>query len=71
MTNVEFYADAIRGIGAETERNTIDRVLEILDEIERDTGHVALIGDDNKFAGVLCNSSEFRDKVLALKTVGE
>ena len=45
----------------------IDRVLEIVDEIERDTGHVALIGDDNKFAGVLCNSREFRDRVLALK----
>ena len=48
-------------------KETIKAVLRIIDEIERDTGHVALIGDDNKFTGVLCNSSEFRDRVKALK----
>lgn len=36
MTNGEFHADAIRGIIAETERNTIDRVLEIIDEVAAD-----------------------------------
>lgn len=45
----------------------IESVLEIIDEIEHDMGHTALIGNDNKFAGVLCNSREFRDRVLALK----
>lgn len=47
--------------------DVIDRVLEIINEIEHDMGHTALIGNDNKFAGVLCNSREFRDRVLALK----
>jgi len=32
MTNGEFHADAIRGIVAETERNTIYRVLEIIEK---------------------------------------
>ena len=44
-----------------------DKMIEIIDEIEHDNAHLAFIGDDNKFAGVLCHSREFRDRILALK----
>ena len=46
---------------------TVDKMIEFIDRIEHDPGHTALIGKDNKFIGVLSNSMEFRDMVLALK----
>ena len=63
MTNGEFYADAIRGIVAETERNTIYRVLEIIDDTIR---AVSLSGIDRNHI-MLGTLIELKDKTLALK----
>ena len=44
----------------------IDRILEIIDEMERDTSYVVVVVD-GKANGVLCNSRDVRDRILALK----
>lgn len=63
MTNGEFHADAIRGIVAETERNTIDRVVKIIDKTIR----AASLSGINRNLTVLGTLLEVKDKVLGLR----
>lgn len=66
MTTGEFHADAIRGIVAETERNTLDCVLEIIDKHGEQLVHSIVDGiyPEIKAADILAS---VREDVLALK----
>lgn len=50
----------------ENENALIDRVLEVIYEMERDTSYMLAVVD-GKANGVLCNSRDVRDRILKLK----
>lgn len=60
MTGGEFYADAIRGIVTETERNTFDRILEIIDDVTKTY-------KDSNGKTPWIPEEEIRRRILALK----
>lgn len=67
MTNGEFHADAIRGIVAETERNTLDRVLEIIDRLDAEAVEDFELDTDYGLAVVHDRFEKARKKIKALK----
>ncbi|MBR0090202.1 MAG: hypothetical protein IJP92_00670 [Lachnospiraceae bacterium] len=68
MTNGEFHADAIRGIIAETERNTIDRVLKIIDRHEPKDGYYGFDEYEAAYTqGKEAAIESLKEEILALK----